>query len=146
MIEYIIDSNKTLALIIRNSFQKDGIHFFTPNDFSQQLASIHHQKGKIIPAHIHNPVERNVVITQEVLFIKKGVLRVDMYTESQQYIESRILYAGDVMLFAAGGHGFEVIEEVQMIEVKQGPYTGELDKTRFNSVAASHITIKETCI
>ena len=71
--------------------------------------------------------------TQEVLFIKKGKLKVDFYNEHQNYLESRILEAGDVILLASGGHGFEVLEEIEMIEVKQGPFTGENDKTRFSS-------------
>jgi len=66
-----------------------------------------------------------------VLWIKKGKLRVDFYSESQKYLESRMLEAGDVILLAQGGHGFEVIEAVEMFEVKQGPYAGEEDKTRF---------------
>ena len=67
------------------------------------------------------------------LLIKKGSLRVDFYDGSRNYLESRILAAGDVILLAAGGHGFEVLEEVEMIEVKQGPYAGDNDKTRFKT-------------
>jgi hypothetical protein len=62
---------------------------------------------------------------------RKGRLRVDFYDEDQRYLESRVLGPGDVILLIQGGHGFEVLEEVEMIEVKQGPYVGEQDKTRF---------------
>jgi hypothetical protein len=78
-----------------------------------------------------------------VLLIKRGRLRVDFYDDDQHYLESRILEAGDVILLATGGHGFEVLEEVEMIEVKQGPYAGDQDKTRFIGVAAERILIKE---
>ena len=44
---------------------------------------------------------------------------------------STILRTGDVILLASGGHGFEVLEELEMYEIKQGPYIGEDDKTRF---------------
>ncbi|URD49607.1 hypothetical protein M5J74_25205 [Chroococcidiopsis sp. CCNUC1] len=118
-------------MIVSHKFQAPGIHFFTPGDFSQQLAYMRHPVGKIIPPHVHNPVKREVQYTQEVLLIKKGKLRVDFYNESQQYLESYILEAGDVILLIAGGHGFEVLEEIEMFEVKQGPYVGDLDKTRF---------------
>ena len=92
-----------------------------------------HPKGKTIQPHIHNPVPRQVHYTQEVLFLKKGKLRVDFYDEQQNYLESHILEAGDVILLAAGGHGFKVLEELEMFEVKQGPYAGDSDKTRFES-------------
>lgn len=131
MIEEIRDKGQLLAIIIRNEFDKPGISFVTPNDFSQQLAYMHHPAGKIIEPHVHNPVKREISYTQEVLLIKRGRLRVDFYTEAREYLHSRVLKAGDVILLATAGHGFEVLEEVQMFEVKQGPYAGEMDKIRF---------------
>ncbi len=131
MIEEIRDNSELLAIIIRDEFDKPGISFVTPNDLSQQLAYMHHPAGKIIEPHVHNPAPREVSYTQEVLFIKRGKLRVDFYTKNREYLHSRVLQAGDVILLATGGHGFEVLEEVRMLEVKQGPYVGETDKTRF---------------
>jgi hypothetical protein len=58
-------------------------------------------------------------------------LRVDFYDDQRRYLSSRILGAGDVILLVSGGHGFEVLEEVEMFEVKQGPYLGDQDKTPF---------------
>lgn len=133
MIENIKHNDELLAIIIYNSFDKPGIHFFTPNELSQQLAYMHHPAGKIIEPHVHNPVPREVHYTQEVLFIKRGKIRVDFYDTAQNYLESRTLSTGDVILLATGGHGFEILEEIEMIEVKQGPYAGEVDKTRFIS-------------
>jgi len=130
-IEKINYKNIQLAIIIYNNFNKPGIHFFTENDLSQQLAYMNHPKGKVIDPHVHNPVKREVHYTQEVLFIKKGKIKVDFYTDKQIYIESRELNTGDVILLMTGGHGFEMLEETEMIEVKQGPYAGDQDKTRF---------------
>jgi mannose-6-phosphate isomerase-like protein (cupin superfamily) len=96
----------------------------------------------VIEPHVHNPVPREVHYTQEVLFIKRGRLRVDFYSEQQAYLESRVLEAGDVILLITGGHGFEVLEEVEMFEVKQGPYVGEQDKTRFELVSGGEIAIR----
>jgi hypothetical protein len=141
MIEQVASHDQLLALIISHRFNKPGIHFFTPDELSQQLAYMHHPTGKIIPPHVHNPVPRQVTYTQEVLFIKAGKLRVDFYTDQQQYLESRILEAGDTILLVTGGHGFEVLEEVEMIEVKQGPYVGDLDKTRFQGITAPQAKI-----
>ena len=99
MVEEIRHNDQLLALIVRNSFTKPGITFFTPGDLSQQLAYMRHPAGKLIQPHVHNPVVREVHFTQEVLFIKQGRLRVDFYNGQQQYLESRILQAGDVILF-----------------------------------------------
>lgn len=131
MIREIIHNNQLLAIIISNKYSEPGIHFFTPDEFSQQLAFMKHPAGKVIQPHVHNPVQREVHYTKETLFIRKGKVRVDFYTEQQTYIESYILETGDVILLSEGGHGFEILEETEMIEVKQGPYAGEKDKTRF---------------
>jgi hypothetical protein len=128
--EIVIDGH-LCAIILPADFDEPGIQFFTPNDLSQQLASMSYSAGKIIPAHTHNLVRREVSYTQEALFIRKGKVRVDFYTQRQEYRKSRVLGAGDVILLIAGGHGFEVLEEVNMVEVKQGPYFGDTDKTRF---------------
>lgn len=143
MIETLKVGDQLLAVIVSREFDKPGIHFFTPDDLSQQLAYMRHPAGKVIDPHVHNPVNRSVQYTQEVLFIRRGRLRVDFYDNNQTYIESRILQAGDVILLATGGHGFEVLEEIEMIEVKQGPYAGDQDKTRFEGVTAELVVIKE---
>ena len=110
---------------------------------SQQLAFMRHPTGKLIEPHVHNPVPRQVQFTQETLFIRKGKLRVDFYDPERQYLESRILRAGDVILLIQGGHGFEVLEEIEMIEVKQGPYVGEEDKTRFIGIDKDQVRLAE---
>ena len=134
MIERIINGDKELALIIRHSFHKDGIEFFTPSTYSQQIGYMNRPAGYVISPHVHNPVVREVQYTKEVLFIKSGRLRVDFYSETQVYLESTILETGDVILLAYGGHGFEMLEPTEIIEVKQGPYAGDQDKTRFEPI------------
>lgn len=134
MIKQIVHNDKIFAIIIKSDYSKEGVEFFTPNEFSQQLAYMKHPKGKKIDAHVHNSVSREVLYTKEVLIIKKGKLKVDFYEENQTYIESTVISEGDVILLAYGGHGFECIEEVEMIEIKQGPYLGDADKTRFKGI------------
>ncbi|MBY0353712.1 hypothetical protein K2W90_05090 [Candidatus Babeliales bacterium] len=129
MIEHIMHNDLLLAIIVRQEYGTPGISFLTPDNFSQQLGYMQHQAGHEIKAHVHNEVKREVVHTKEVLFIRKGVLRADFYHEDGVYAESRLLRAGDVVLLARGGHGFRVIEDVEMFEVKQGPYAGLGDKT-----------------
>ena len=137
MIKRINHNDKILAIIIKADYQKDGVEFFTPNDFSQQLAYMKHPKGKKIDAHTHNVIPREVSYTKEVLVIRKGRLRVDFYEEDQSYIESQVVSKGDVILLAYGGHGFECLEEVEMIEIKQGPFLGDRDKVRFDGVGGN---------
>ena len=132
-----------LALIVPYSFREPGIHFFTQGDLSQQLAYMRHPAGKVIEPHLHNPVRREIHYTQEVLILKAGRMRVDFYDHDRNYLESRVLAAGDVILLIEGGHGFEVLEEVEMIEVKQGPYVGDHDKTRFAGAPQSMLRILE---
>ena len=142
MIERIIENDVLLAVIIRTDFNSKGIEFFTPDNFSQQLGYMNRPKGYVIEPHRHNLVSREVVQTQEVLFVKSGKVRVDFYNDAQQYIESRVLIQGDVILLAAGGHGFEMLEASEMIEVKQGPYIGEKDKVRFDPTTNPKVEVK----
>jgi mannose-6-phosphate isomerase-like protein (cupin superfamily) len=131
MIERIEHQGRLFAIIVPAVYRDSGIHFFTPDDFSQQLAYMRRPTGYRIDPHVHNPVPREVVYTQEVLLIRSGLVRVDFYGDDQNWLESRELGPGDVILLASGGHGFEMIEEAEIIEVKQGPYAGDHDKTRF---------------
>ena len=133
MTEEIVIDGQLCAILLTAAYDEPGIRFFTQDDYSQQLASMSYPAGKVIPAHTHNPVRREVFYTQEALFIRKGKVRVDFYSQQRKYRKSRMLGRGDVILLIAGGHGFEVIEELNMIEVKQGPYAGEMDKTRFTA-------------
>lgn len=130
-VEKIEHQGEMLALIVRHDFSAPGITFFTDNDLSQQLAYMQHPAGKVIGAHVHKPVERSIVYTQETLLIKRGRLRVDFFDDNQVYLISRELGAGDIVLLVRGGHGFEVLQDLEMIEVKQGPYAGDQDKVRF---------------
>ena len=143
MIEVLVHSERTLAIIIRADYAADGIKFFTPDDFSQQLAYMNRPNGYSIQPHVHNPVTREVHFTKEVLFIKSGKVRVDFYDDTRNYLESHILNQGDVILLAFGGHGFKMMEDSEIIEVKQGPYAGELDKTRFPPISDDQIIFKK---
>ena len=131
-LDKITHLDQTLAIILRSEYKDDGINFFTPDNFSQQLGYMKHKKGHKIVPHLHNKVSREISYTFEVLFVKSGKVKVNFYDNNKTYLSSNILNKGDVILLAYGGHGFEIIEDSEMIEVKQGPYLGEDDKTRFN--------------
>ncbi len=141
MLEYIEYGDITLAVIVRANYHSDGIEFFTPDDYSQQLGYMNRPQGYVIPPHVHNPVTREVKFTKEVLVIRTGKVRVDFYDDDQNYLESRILNQGDIVLLAHGGHGFEMLEASEIVEVKQGPYAGDNDKTRFTGIDKADVRI-----
>lgn len=136
MLEQIEFDSQVYAIIIRTGYVAEGIKFFTNDDSSQQLGYMNRKKGYQIQPHVHNEVLREVTLTQEVLFIKTGKVRVDFYSQQMEYKISKVLEKGDVILLANGGHGFEIIEDAEIIEVKQGPYCGERDKVRFEPIAS----------
>lgn len=130
-VERITVDGELIAILIPVNYEKDGIEFFTPDEFSQQIAYMKHPAGKSIPAHMHNNIPREVFYTLETLFIKSGKVQVDFYDTQKQFICKRVLSTGDTLFLASGGHGFTMLEETEMIEVKQGPYGGDQDKVRF---------------
>lgn len=131
MIEIINYKEETIAIIVRKDYHKEGIEFITPDYFSLQLGHMTRPSGyKVIP-HTHNPVRRETIGTQEVLFIKSGVVQVDFYSFDQVYLESRDLAAGDLILLAGAGHGISVLETATIVEVKNGPFVEGADKGRF---------------
>jgi hypothetical protein len=129
-VENITDNGELLAIIVRSGFQPRGIEFVTPDYFSQQLGFMDRPAGYEIQPHIHLAVERATTITQEVLYIKNGKVRVDFYRADETFVCSSIVSTGDVLLLSAGGHGFQMLERSEIIEIKQGPYLE--DKRRFN--------------
>lgn len=141
MIENIVCGDRILAIILRATYHAEGINFFTPDNFSQQLAYMSRPAGYVIAPHIHNVVARQIMLTQEVIYIKSGSVRVDFYDDDKKYLESRLMNKGDIVLLASGGHGFEMLEDSEIIEVKQGPYAGEADKNRFTPIGHEKIFI-----
>ena len=122
------DKGSIIAILISQEESPEGVKFFTPSDFSQQVGLLRHKKGSIVKPHVHKMIERKVMVTQEVLHIKKGKIEVFLYDEDNNKIGSRKLVAGDTIILANAGHGIEVLEESLILEIKQGPYAGEDDK------------------
>jgi len=142
LVEHVQHGDTTIAVIVRRDYRKDGIEFFTPSTFSQQIGYMNRPEGYVIAPHVHTPVPREVQFTNEALFIRRGKLRVDFYATDETYLESTILETGDVILLVQGGHGFEMLAPTEIIEIKQGPYAGDRDKRRFDAVAAERVQLR----
>ncbi len=129
--EIIKHGDNIIAIIIYNTHADEGVNFFTPHDFPQQLGFQKRPKGDIVKPHTHKPIARQVTHTQEVLFIRRGKCRIDLYDTEGNHFDSRELEGGDIILLAHGGHGIEVLEDIEFIEIKQGPYLGVEDKAHY---------------
>lgn len=143
MLKKIFHKDELIALIIKNNYTNEGINFFTDNSSPQQIAFMKHPKDKVVLAHVHNEIKREVSITQETLILKKGKMRLDLYTNEKEYLESHIMEAGDIVFLASGGHGIKTLEDIEMIEVKQGPYLEENDKVRFPEISDDEVIIND---
>ncbi|MBR6163313.1 hypothetical protein IKQ26_05460 [bacterium] len=141
MIKTFEHNNETLALVIKKDYSAEGIKFFTKDDAPQQIGYMEHKKGYKILPHVHNVVKREISLTQETLVIRKGTLRLDLYSKEREYLESTILSEGDVAILISGGHGLVCLDNVEMIEVKQGPYLGINDKIRISEVSDGEVVL-----
>ena len=131
LIEHITDQGRPLAYIIRGSFQPDKTTFFTPPEFKQQVGYVVYPAGGEVARHVHKRLERRLVGTSEVLIVRKGRCLMDVYNDDRALVATRELATGDIMLMVGGGHGFRMLEDTVLLEVKQGPYIGVDEKERF---------------
>ena len=144
MIEKIIHKKKMLALIVRGKYRrKKGITFFTQNDSTQQFGYMKHKKDHIIKPHLHKKRLTRIYYTSEVILMLKGILRVDFYTQFKKYLFSKILKPSDIIMLVSGGHGFKILKDVEMLEIKQGPYNLIKDKVKFENIDDSNIKLKK---
>ena len=127
--EFYGEPTTPAAIVVRSDEKVDGIKFFSPESYSQQLGLMTRPEGYIVPAHVHNLVERRIQHTQEVLLIRNGSCIVTLFNEELKATDQITLSSGDVILLAHGGHEIQMTSECEILEVKQGPYAGENDKT-----------------
>lgn len=129
-IEKIESDNNILALIVRSSDLEEGLNFVTQEKDFVQVGLWKYEKGKELLPHLHLEAKREVLTTQEVVLIKKGRLRADIFSEKEMFIKSVELGPGDVLVCLYGGHGYQILEDdTEVLEVKNGPYVGP-DKDR----------------
>jgi hypothetical protein len=144
MIEKIIYKKKLLALIVRGKYRnKKGITFFTPNDSIQQFGYMKHKKKHIIKPHLHKKRLTKIFYTTEIILLLKGILRIDFYNQYKKYLFSKILKEKDIIMLVHGGHGFKVLKNIEMLEIKQGPYNLIKDKIKFENIDDSKVKLKK---
>ncbi len=124
-------SGELLAQVITVQHCVNGVNFHTDPSRDVQVASMRHSKGHYINNHKHNATKREIYSTSEVLLIKRGIIRCFIYDNNLASVETVDLSGGQILILYAGGHGFEVLEDIEMIEVKQGPFMNNQDKTYF---------------
>jgi len=130
-VEQIIWKDKPLAYIIRAEVVPDKTTFLTPSELNLQVGFVVYPAGGEVARHLHRPLERHIVGTSEVLVVKEGRCHMDIYDDDRRLVATRELRKGDIMLMVGGGHGFRMLEDTVLLEVKQGPYTGLDEKERF---------------
>ena len=143
MIQKIFDKKKLIALIVKaGKINKKGANFVTPVNIFFMFCIIFYPKNHFIKPHTHKKFLRKVHHTSEVLIIQKGILRTDFYNSKKKYIFSKILKRGDIIFLHESHHGFKIIKDCSIVEIKQGPYIKLIDKVLFEKVDEKKIKIK----
>jgi hypothetical protein len=130
-VEIIVGPDGPLAYLVDGEWSPDKTQFMTPDTFGQQMGMIVYRAGEAIVPHVHLPVTRSVEGTTECITVRSGSCEIDIYDSERNHIATRALKTGDIILLLGGGHGFRMIEDTVLFEVKQGPYVGNADKERF---------------
>ena len=144
MIEKVLHKKKLFALIVRSNFRKKrGINFFTDKFSTQQFGYMKHKKNYLIKPHKHNKRLTQILTTTEVIVLFKGILRVDFYDNKKKYLFSKKIFANDIIMLVKRGHGFKVLKDIEMIEIKQGPYNLIRDKKKFDHTKEKNIKLRK---
>lgn len=130
-IEQVKDADDVIAYVIRSSATASATTFITPDEATFQLGFVVYPAGGEVVPHVHLPVRREVVGTSELLFVRAGRCYVDLYDADRHIVTTRELGSGDAVLSLGGGHGFRMIEDTVLLELKQGPFIGGAEKARF---------------
>jgi hypothetical protein len=130
MIKDIVAGTKIYARIIPSGYNPKGVSFVTPADNPLQVGVFLHAAETEIRPHIHREDPKIINVIQEVLHIEYGCVEVFFYENDGSIAAKEMLYEGDTIILMSGGHGFKIIEEAKIIEIKQGPYKGnDMDKS-----------------
>lgn len=128
----IYDRGGIYALVLRKGAEAKGVNFITPRNYPLQVGVQLRRKNELIKSHIHKSTKKEIKTIQEFIHIDYGRVKVSIFNENGEKISDIILNSGDSMLQVRGGHGFKVLKDTKLIEVKQGPYDSvKEDKIKF---------------
>ena len=117
------------GLIVYGDTLESGLQFYTEDKSFLQVGSWKYEKGKILSPHAHRISERKSNLTQEFVYVKKGSIEIEVYDRNDEIIAREVLNGGDFIILFGGGHGYKILRDSEVIEVKNGPYPGiEKDK------------------
>jgi anti-sigma factor ChrR (cupin superfamily) len=103
--------------------------FCSPDDNSLQFGLLAHEAGFIEPAHYHKSVERKITNLTQMFVVQKGKIAIDFFTPQGKRFREVVVGVGDAVLLIDGAHSIRVLEDMQCVSVKQGPFLGvEYDK------------------
>src|SRR5246127_2512716 len=117
------------AQIIWAETQVTKTIFFSPAESSFQFGLLAHEAGFVEPPHLHQPIKREINDLQQMFVVQRGVVAVQLYADDKSLLKEVVLKEGDAIVLIHGIHAIRVIEDMQCISVKQGPFLGtEKDK------------------
>ena len=117
------------AEIIRADMKVEQTTFFSSPESSFQFGLLAHKAGFVEPAHYHKPVTRMIKDLQQMFVVQRGVVAVQLFSDEGNVLREIVMHAGDAIVLIHGAHAIRVIEDMQCISVKQGPFLGtEYDK------------------
>jgi hypothetical protein len=126
VIEY---SGVRYAEIIWANTRVEKTRFFSPPDSSFQFGLLAHEAGFVEPPHYHHPIKREITDLQQMFVVQRGAVGVSFYDAEGSLLREVVLRAGDAINLMHGAHSVRVIEDMQCVSVKQGPFLGDqLDK------------------
>lgn len=124
-IEVIEYNGVKYAEIIWSDTQVEKTTFFSPPDSSFQFGLLAHGAGFVEPPHYHKAVTRTISDLQQMFLVQRGVVVVELYSDLGSLLREIELHAGDAIVLIHGVHALRVLEDMQCISIKQGPYMGE---------------------
>jgi hypothetical protein len=128
-IETIEFGGTTYAEIIRGDVRVSKTTFFSPAESSFQFGLLAHEAGFVEPPHYHAPTTRTITDLQQMFVVQRGVVAVQLFSDAGDLLREVVLGPGDAIVLIHGVHAIRVIEDMQCISVKQGPFLGtERDK------------------
>ena len=108
--------------------------FFSEAGSSLQFGLLAHEAGFVEPAHYHHPIKREISDLQQMFVVQRGVVAVEFYSADGVKFHEVVLRAGDAINIVDGVHAVRVIEDMQCVSVKQGPFFGDkLDKVNVST-------------